>query len=457
MSVSVAAVATNDRVPPWALRVTAPESARTQVINSQVTRWTTSSLGWIDSLPVPDALKWHLEGALWTARRTFLNQAPTVAPVTVTGSGGTTVTGRVDAIDPEGDLIVFRLVRGPSTGTVQLNPDGTFSYIPGAGFTGVDTFVIQARDLGLHVNLVDPFRGVGTAADALVNQGAVTFTFDYTSGSQYWSADARNALQEAANDVAAYLLVKAPVVIDYEVTGLSDAAEETLASAGSDLVGDEPGFWRTVVQHEIISGVDSNGMAADGEIEWNWSYPWALGDDVDAGSYDFTSTAMHELLHSLGFLSYVDAPGSNTDRAWTLFDRYVMTAGGTRPMGDDFRWNGNFDPRLTGTGGGFFFGGAHAVAAYGGLLVPLYTPNPWEDGSSMSHLDDSTFTGSNQQLMNARTGTGLGVRVLSPIEIGILRDLGYDVVVPQAPTTTLALAGVIVIGRLRTRQVRAAR
>ena len=66
------------------------------------------------------------------------------------------------------------------------------------------------------------------------------------------------------------------------------------------------------------------------------------------------------------------------------------------------------------------------MAAYGGY-VPLYTPRPWEPGSSTSHLDDDTFTGSQTQLMNAVTDSGLGIRVLSPIELGILKDLGYTV------------------------------
>lgn len=49
----------------------------------------------------------------------------------------------------------------------------------------------------------------------------------------------------------------------------------------------------------------------------------------------------------------------------------------------------------------------------------------------MSHLDDATFTGSNQQMMNANTDEGLGVRVLSPVERGIMQDLGYIIVVPS--------------------------
>ncbi|MCV7424853.1 hypothetical protein H7K45_30365 [Mycobacterium yunnanensis] len=74
-----------------------------------------------------------------------------------------------------------------------------------------------------------------------------------------------------------------------------------------------------------------------------------------------------------------------------------------------------------------------------GGLVPLYTPGPWQQGSSMSHLDDDTFIGADQQMMNARTDSGLGVRVLSPIELGILKDIGYTVVIPSVVNPSIAV------------------
>jgi hypothetical protein len=232
--------------------------------------------------------------------------------------------------------------------------------------------------------------------------------------------------------VAVYFLVTAPVVIDYDVTGENNPTRgASLASAGSNFVSDDPGFWRTVVQNKLLSGVDSNGAAADGEITWNWAYSWSLGDTVDGASYDFDATALHELLHSFGFLSNVDEAGENTGQQWTLLDSFIVNSDGRKPIGTDFRWNTAFDPRLTGDSGGLYFGGSNAVAAYDDQYVPLFTPSVWEDGSSMSHLDDATFTGSNQKLMNAATGTGLGVRVLSPFELGILTDIGYVVVTPQ--------------------------
>ncbi|MGI9125337.1 MAG: hypothetical protein ACR2JM_11390 [Mycobacterium sp.] len=104
-----------------------------------------------------------------------------------------------------------------------------------------------------------------------------------------------------------------------------------------------------------------------------------------------------------------------------------MTSNGTGVIGNDFTWNPAYETNLTGGNGGLFFGGANAVDAYGGV-VPLYTPNPWNPGSSMSHLDDDTFTGANDKLMNANTDKGPGIRVISPVELGILKDIGYTIV-----------------------------
>jgi len=180
------------------------------------------------------------------------------------------------------------------------------------------------------------------------------------------------------------------------------------------------------VQNKILTGVDSNGSAADGDITWNFAQPWATGNSVAYGQYDLQSVAMHELLHTVGFLSYVDAPGANGGTSWTVFDSFLVNSSGTKLIGSDFTWNPAYDANLTGGSSGVFFGGSHAVAAYGGR-VPLYTPSPWASGSSLSHLNDRVFAGGNRKLMNAQVASGLGIRVISATELGILADLGYTV------------------------------
>lgn len=53
--------------------------------------------------------------------------------------------------DPNGDGLVYdtMAVDGPSNGTVSINPDGTFTYIPNPGYFGPDQFVYQVCDSGV--------------------------------------------------------------------------------------------------------------------------------------------------------------------------------------------------------------------------------------------------------------------------------------------------------------------
>ena len=227
-----------------------------------------------------------------------------------------------------------------------------------------------------------------------------------------------------------------PVILTYDVAGEDDSESTTLAAASSQLISTSPGFFGTVVQNKLLNGVDANGADADGEIDWNFDSEWGLGDVVSDDEYDFKAVAMHELMHSFGFTSQVRQV--NTRLHWPVFSSFIVTANGVRPIGADFTWNTDYDDYVTGANGGLYFAGANAVAAYGGL-VPLFTPNPYESGSTMSHLDDATFTGADEKMMNAKTGKGLSVRVLSTIELAILKDIGYIVVVPQQSTPTPAM------------------
>lgn len=391
------------------------------------------------------------EGAALLVRRTFFNQAPTLSPVQLSGQGEGPITGTIGAVDPEGDPIVYSIATDPRYGSVVVDAAGSYTYTPGPGFTGTDSFIATATDTGFGINLLDLFRAPGTTGNVTVSQGAladlVQFQFVYGDGAQFWSTAARSSLEYVATTLASTLVVTSPVVLTYTVTGEFDPFSSTLASAGSDLVSYDPGFLQTVAQKKILSGIDPNGSASDGTISWNFGPGWAFGDSVPGNQYDFQSTAMHELLHTLGFLSYVDEAGANTGRIWTDFDSHLVTSDGTAVIDGDYVWNTAYNSNLTGGNGGLYFGGPNAVAAYGGL-VPIYTPRSWSAGSSMSHLDDSTFVGANRQLMNARSGTGPGIRIISPIEAAVLQDLGYTMA-PGPGVSALMFVGLVLFRRRR--------
>jgi hypothetical protein len=48
--------------------------------------------------------------------------------------------------DPDGDTLTPVVARQPGSGTVDLRPDGSFTYTPNAAFFGTDSFSYQAND-----------------------------------------------------------------------------------------------------------------------------------------------------------------------------------------------------------------------------------------------------------------------------------------------------------------------
>ena len=47
---------------------------------------------------------------------------------------------------PNSDAMNAVLVSGPSSGSLALNPDGSFTYTPNSGFLGTDSFTYEAKD-----------------------------------------------------------------------------------------------------------------------------------------------------------------------------------------------------------------------------------------------------------------------------------------------------------------------
>ena len=136
--------------------------------------------------------------------------------------------------------------------------------------------------------------------------------------------------------------------------------------------------------------------------------------------YDFQSTAMHELLHTLGFLSYTERPGANTGLSWTVYDSYLVTSGGTAVIGGDYRWNTAHNANLLGGGGGLYFGGPNAVGSH---VAAPFRCSPQFLGFRQFHLPpERPHLHRLQPEVDERGGRpGLGVRVISPVEVAIPR------------------------------------
>jgi VCBS repeat-containing protein len=71
---------------------------------------------------------------------------PTVPNYTVTTPEDTPVAGKVTGVDLDGDSLSYALDTSPANGTVVVNPDGTYTYTPGANFNGTDSFTVTVSD-----------------------------------------------------------------------------------------------------------------------------------------------------------------------------------------------------------------------------------------------------------------------------------------------------------------------
>ncbi len=277
----------------------------------------------------------------------------------------------------------------------------------------------------------------------------------------------QSALNSAASMIAAYF-VNYTANLTYDVYSYS-ANDGFLASAGSDQFLVPGTFQPTIVQEKIFTNGldDGNGFSADGTIDWNFynGYNWGLTDSLNSSQYDFKFVAMHELLHSFGFLSDIGAKGTGlegftagTPDTWSYYDQFLTDASGASLISPDGLFDASKVAALTsGTfnAPGVLFNGSNAVAANNGQAIPIYSPSTWAEGSSLSHLD-SNSTVTHQSIMNpAAHNLGLDVRTLGAVEIGILKDIGYVNIaaVPLPADIWLMLGGVLTLLGLNRKKV----
>lgn len=80
------------------------------------------------------------------------NAAPIAENLTLTTYKNVAICGQCAAVDPEGDLVTFRLVDKPARGAVELQEDGAFCYSPYDNKKGKDTFTYVAVDAAGNVS-----------------------------------------------------------------------------------------------------------------------------------------------------------------------------------------------------------------------------------------------------------------------------------------------------------------
>ncbi len=293
-------------------------------------------------------------------------------------------------------------------------------------------------------------QGPVSGRSSLTTQANITVIYD--AG---FTPEARAAFQSAVDTIATLIVASQPIVIDAKFESLGAT---TLGSAGAGstwLINNK--IMPAALANEI-RGYDvddlQNGATADvPEVEASFSKDrtdWYFGT-TGAGTtaqYDFKTVVMHEIWHGLGFagtMGYSAGSGS-----WGLgagypsgYDQYATTLSGTSLINTATYPNPSTALGSQLTGGGLQYTGPFAQRSNNGVSPRLYAPATWVNGSSYSHLDETTYpSGTANSLLTFRLNAGEVIHSPGPIALGMFRDMGWNsIIVPAKVTGVTATPG----------------
>lgn len=252
-----------------------------------------------------------------------------------------------------------------------------------------------------------------------------------------WSAEATAAFDYAANLMAAELESPFPIWIRARYNPAM--ADGTLATAGPtqwfrNFQGAEyAGRWYPRALYMSIATSPADADTADIMVNINPDVDWYYGTDGNCPNdeFDFATVVLHEIGHGLGFsgsawmnaaadtvmLAGVDGTSAN------IYDHFV-TDWSAIPILFYVGDTANVQNMLVGDELSWF--GQNGYEGNGYNRPDLWSPNPFEPGSSFSHLADDTYPiGNPNSLMTAYFGAGEVIHDYGPVALGMLEDMGW--------------------------------
>jgi hypothetical protein len=266
-------------------------------------------------------------------------------------------------------------------------------------------------------------------------------------------ANAKASFQRAVDLWSVLVKSSVPIRIDATWKALPSGV---LGGAGAtDYIRDFPGApkgntWYPLPLANARAGQDLSSKSditaefASGRSDWYFG----TDGNVPGGKLDFTSVVLHEIGHGLGMTGGTYYQGGQG--AWgagtstpDAYDRIAQSSSGT-PLTSYASPSTSLGSVMTSDG--VRWGGAQGIAANGGTKPYLYSPYPYEEGSSIYHLDEDTYaTATPNALMTPYLDDGEALHDPGDIVLGMLRDEGWTTTgskgVPAAPTLKTAIGG----------------
>ena len=332
-------------------------------------------------------------------------------------------------------LLIILLVLGlPAPTGIDAAPNSRFMSAEGPeSIPGVEIPVIAVPGDGQQSYVAPP------AALGQPRAQSATISVTYSG----FTPEAQAAFQLAIDIWETQITSTVPIKVTAQWSALGDGI---LGSAGpATLMRDftnapQSGTFYPIALANKLAGSDLNGSQA--EITASFSSvrdDWYFGSGATpAGKYNFTSVVLHELGHGLGWVGSEDYSGGTGSWGYqgsfsstlypAIYDRFVVNGSGRRMLDTATLKNPSTALGSFYTSGDLFVDGSAARAANGGANPRLYAPNPWEGGSSVSHLDEDTYPkGDPNSLMTYAISSGESIYDPGPIVRGMFADMGWAI------------------------------
>ena len=259
-----------------------------------------------------------------------------------------------------------------------------------------------------------------------------------------WPDEAKSAFDFAVSIWSTHLESSVPIRIRANWTALGG---NTLGSAGPTLLftltgdGVEPNTFYTIAQASAMTGedlVNQNSVDFDIRVNMNCEFSsWYFGLDANPSlnDIDMVTVLLHEIGHGIGFIGSMRGNNDTRSVNWgisnpplpIIYDQFTLD-GDFQKLIDPLAYlNGSslLYQAVTGQVGGVFFEGPESEFSIDNQRVQLYTPNPYQPGSSYSHVDQETFGQSVNALMRPRLDRQFAVHSPGPLFCAMLEDMGW--------------------------------
>lgn len=184
------------------------------------------------------------------------------------------------------------------------------------------------------------------------------------------------------------------------------------------------------------SALDNTGLSGDQLCLGGADWYYGLDNDPPDGDLNFVSTAVHEIVHGLGFATFVElstgAFVQDTPDIYSVFIRDLTAGKNWHRMSDSERMaSAQNDGNVVWSGDAVTAAAPDALSdgttpdGQGTPRVLLYAPSPVEAGSSISHWDTSLRPDALMEPFNTPENDVLHGIGLSAC---LLRDIGWELI-----------------------------